>query len=320
MTGKSTGAVRQLVRRAASTGGAAAIGVACATAKSDAPDQRASSATAVHLEAALAGAPDATTEAAAQTLAPILDAADWYYLTTATWPAEAAAVLADPRLQKAMRPFLGTTASTRSRPTRRDLAPLGNPPATPQIQSLLDQARRLMQQANGAATAAKPTTMLAFVQLLGQSDILVLPVAGEPADRTADTKTVQFYDDGITPPKTANTGYPPCCVGTLTFASGPLLPGMTRDATFVCEDNTSCVGKGEPPPGRITCTCPSRSNSGSVPTPACANVEGGGISVAQCPSGIYEVTCDDGSTPLGCDKSDGYSINGGILCCSSPVK
>ena len=177
-----------------------------------------------------------------------------------------------------------------------------------------------MEQTNGAATAGKPATMLAFVQLIGQSDILVLPAPGEPADRTADTKTVEFYKDGVTPPTTTDTAYPPCCVGTLTFPPfGPLVEGMKRDATFVCHDSTSCVGKGEPPSGGIK-TVQSSSNSGSVPTPACANVEGGGISFAQCPSGVYAVTCDDGSKPVGCNESDGYSLNGGILCCSSPVK
>jgi hypothetical protein len=100
------------------------------------------------LDAALAGTPDDTTAAATEMLAPILDAADWFYLANATWPEDVSSALADPRLQKAMAPFL--RAVVLSLPIHLDGYPAGAPPAS---HTYYDQAAAAMQAARGSRTA-----------------------------------------------------------------------------------------------------------------------------------------------------------------------
>jgi hypothetical protein len=201
-----------------------------------------------HLQSALDRNCDATTEAAAKTLVPVLDAADWDYLTAASWPADAPTVLADPRLQRAMTPFLSaSTTTTKSAklvsitgPLPRSLTPLTDTIGQPQIQSILDAAAELMRQANGRPMAGTPGAAVAFAQLLGQAMTVPLPPPGGPADVSADTRTVEFFKGGAS--TATDTSPAPCCIGTLTFPGGEL----------VCQDAASCKGKGEPPPGTIT--------------------------------------------------------------------
>lgn len=213
-----------------------------------------SGATLEHLRAALAGAPDATDVAAAKTLAPLLDAADWFYLANATWPADSATVLADPRLQKAIQPLLMSTRSGASSSVRTQDT------SDPQIQGFLDQAEQLLRQANGASTAKTPSNAAALAATLATA-VTTLPPPGKPADPTTDSRTISFYkmgmDSGL-----MNTGTPPCCKGELVFPAG----------TFTCYDAISCRGRGEPPAGGVTATGSagtSGGDGGSAPGTCC---------------------------------------------------
>ena len=60
-------------------------------------------------------------------------------------------------------------------------------------------------------------------------------------------------------------------------------------------------------------------NGGSSSTGGsrCETIGGGGGAVSQCAAGKVGVTCFDGSTPTGCERSAGFGANGGILCCAN---
>jgi hypothetical protein len=203
-----------------------------------------------HFQAALAGMPDTDIEQATAILAPILDEADWFYLSNATWPNDPVLALADPRLQKAMTPFLGTGAALQRFPVAvlalgagSKLQPSLHLEDAPQIQGLYQQALQAMLQANGQSIAGTPPAVSGFAQLLGSAQ-KTLPSAGPPADLTTDTQTVEFFKGGTS--VTTSTSTPLCCRSSLVF------PKDGGASIYTCFDATSCKGKGEPPPGGLT--------------------------------------------------------------------
>jgi hypothetical protein len=247
------------------------------------------------LQAALAGDPDANTAAAAETLGPVLDAEDWYYLSHATWPDDAAVVLADPRLQKAISPLIGSATTS----ARFKIRPLD----APQIQSLLAQANALLQQASsGAATCARNLPAAAALAQMLASGVTTLPTPGMPADPTTNLAAVSAYGSGVSvitypsgggTPTTVTNPTGPCCIGELTFPGG----------AYQCFNDTICTGKGEPPVGG-DCQCAGNVSVISFPggTCSCPNGPAGGGSSSSSGGGASSSGSSSGSGGASCQS------------------
>lgn len=260
-----------------------------------------------HFRSALNGNLDDEASSAVETLCPVLSAADWFYLSNATWPSDVSLVLADPRMQKAMTPFVG--AASRPSTYRGGVRVQSGDAGTPgDVQSQYALAEKLMVQLRGEAKAGTPGAAAALARLLAQAQATSLPAARGPVDMAQHLTIIDYYNDGRAP-RVQNFVTPLCCKGEISF---PV------DGTLHCSDTTSCLGNGEPPPGSVTAERNRR--SGNSANSSCANASGGGVSVVQCGPERYAVVCDDGSLPSGCDESPGYSLNGGVLCCESPRK
>ena len=202
-----------------------------------------------HLEAALAGQPEASTIAAAKILAVSLNSADWYYLTKVLWPPDFATVYADPRLQKAIAALqTAGDASTRAvRPrsaTSRGLQLLTTATSPDAAQKKLDAVRALLQHAHElVAIAVTPDLMVATVQVLAEVDSDILPNRGVAADPVAHAATIEFFAGGGSVSLYERGSLEPCCRGEVTFG---------KNGSFVCYDQTSCKSKGEPENGGIS--------------------------------------------------------------------
>ena len=208
----------------------------------------------VPLQSALAGQPDATTQAAVMTLATALNAEDWGYLIYAQWPDDGgAAALTDPTLQKAANALLaaGTTTGAQAVGAAKGTAvqcdpaaggglhPLGNPVGeTPEnYQQWLanyPKAVQLMQNKNGLDFAATPAAAAAFAQLLASSlpNNTLLPTPTQPADGVLGGCGKSFYDGTTLGPNCSASDF--CCKGQIDF---PPPVGVVT-----CVDFTSCRG------------------------------------------------------------------------------
>jgi hypothetical protein len=208
----------------------------------------------VPLQSALAGQPDATTQAAVMTLATTLNAEDWGYLIYAQWPDDGGvAALTDPTLQKAANALLaaGTTpgaqavgaakeAGIRSDPGGGGLHPLGGlsvmADSYAQWLASYPDAIRLMQNKNGLDYAATPAAAAAFAWLLANSvpSTTPLPNPTQPADGVLGGCGKSFYDGTTLSPACSASDF--CCNGEIDFP-----PAVGR---VTCVDFTKCRGSG----------------------------------------------------------------------------
>jgi hypothetical protein len=181
-----------------------------------------------HLDEALHHQIDFDTADAMDKLSSALDASDWDYLLEVEWPDEGVeVVLADPVLRKAV---LALDPSA--------FAPVIAPhdEGAPSIGNYYEQARKLMQNANGVAGVDSPGGASAFVQglvLTGGTHEVSPP---KDADDRAKQCVTEFFGGG----RSSTTCRTPtlCCKGVIDF---------NTTGELDCQDSTSCMGQGLPP-------------------------------------------------------------------------
>ena len=206
------------------------------------------------LQVALAGHPDAATQAAMATLATALSAEDWGYLTYAQWPNDGGqAALTDPTLRKALAALTtGKGQSVTAQSLPEQTVHLQNSPGVSEIyfvpatwEELFKNSFPLLVNANGLDFAGTPAAFTAWADLLTGALTnkagTPLPDPTQAADGHLDGCGKYFYDTSGPPiPTCSSLDF--CCRGDLDYDSG----------RTICNDFTSCRGEGGYEAGEAT--------------------------------------------------------------------